>query len=118
MRALVAAALAASALAGQALAVDPPSCAVPDNLLFVDNTLSRVTAAVSKEHKLAIAVLGTGSSMLAGATGPGLAYPRGREAGLNQRLSKVAVKAATRPKNAEPPDVLRRNRRGRLGAEK
>jgi hypothetical protein len=118
MRALVAAALAASALAGQALAVDPPSCVVPDNLLFADNTLSRVTEAVSKQHKLAIAVLGTGSSMLAGATGPGLAYPARLEAVLNQRLSKVAVKVATRTKNGETADVMRRNMKDLLVDEK
>ena len=35
MRAFIAALLTASAIAGPALAVDPPSCAVPDNLLFV-----------------------------------------------------------------------------------
>jgi hypothetical protein len=70
MRALIVAALAASVLAGQALAVDPPSCAVPDNLLFVDNSLTRVATAVGKQHQLAIAVFGTGSSTLAGLEGP------------------------------------------------
>jgi hypothetical protein len=116
MRALVAVALAASALAGQALAVDPPSCAVPDNLLFVDNTLSRVTTAVGKQHKLTIAVLGTGSSMLAGATGP--AYPARLEAALSQKLSKVAVKVATRTKNGETADMMRRNMKDLLVDEK
>jgi ABC-type amino acid transport substrate-binding protein len=118
MRALVAVALAASALAGQALAVDPPSCAVPDNLLFLDNTLSRVTAAVGKQHKLTIAVLGTGSSMLAGATGPAPAYPARLEAVLGQKLSTVAVKVATRTKNGETADVMRRNMKDLLVDEK
>jgi hypothetical protein len=118
MRALAAVALAASALAGQALAVDPPSCAVPDNLLFVDNTLSRVTTAVGKQHKLVIAVLGTGSSMLAGATGPGLAYPARLEVALNQKLSKVTVKVVTRTKNGETADVMRRNMKDLLVDEK
>ncbi|HEU0147471.1 MAG TPA: SGNH/GDSL hydrolase family protein, partial [Bradyrhizobium sp.] len=64
MRTFIAVLLAASAIAGQALAVDPPSCAVPDNLLFVDNSLNRVAAAVGKQHQLAIAVYGTGSSTI------------------------------------------------------
>jgi hypothetical protein len=118
MRALVAVALAASAFAGQALAVDPPSCAVPDNLLFVDNTLSRVATAVGKQHQLAIAVFGTGSSTLAGVGGPGLAYPARLEAALNQKLSKVPVRVATRTKNGETADMMRRNIKDLLVEEK
>ena len=52
MRAFTAVLLAASAYAVQALALDPPSCAVPDSLLFVDNSLNRVTTVVGKQHQL------------------------------------------------------------------
>jgi hypothetical protein len=118
MRALVALVLAASALAGQALAVDPPSCAVPGNLLFVDNSLPRVATAVGKQHQLAIAVFGTGSSTLAGVEGPSLAYPARLEAALNQRLSKVMVRVATRTKSGQTADIMRRNMKDLLVDEK
>ena len=118
MRAFIAVLLTASALAGQAFAVDPPSCAVPDNLLYVDNNLNRVTTAVGKQHQLAIAVFGTGSSTLAGADGPSLAYPARLEAALNQRLSKVAVRVATRTKAGQTAESMRRNMKDLLVDEK
>jgi hypothetical protein len=118
MRAFIAVALAASALAGRALAVDPPSCAVPDNLLFVDNSLTRVAAAAGKQHQLTISVLGTGSSTLSGTEGPSLAYPARLEAALNQRLSKVMVKVSTRTKNGQTADMMRRSMKDLLVGEK
>ena len=118
MRALIAVLLAASAFVGQALAVDPPSCAVPDHLLFVDNNLSRVTAAVAKQHRLTIAVFGTGSSTLAGSEGPSLAYPARLEAALSQGLSKVMVRVATRTKSGQTADVMRHNMKDLLVDEK
>ena len=118
MRAFIAVALAASALAGRALAVDPPSCAVPDNLLFFDNNLMHVATAAGKQHQLTIAVLGTGSSTLAGLEGPSLAYPARLEAVLNQRLSKVAVKVSTRTKNGQTADIMRRSMKDLLAGEK
>jgi lysophospholipase L1-like esterase len=118
MRAFIAALLAASALAGRALAVDPPSCAVPGNLLFSDNHLSRVTSAAGKQHQVAIAVLGTGSSTLAGAEGPSLAYPVRLEAALNQKLSNVAVRVSSRTKAGQTADGMRRNMKDLLLDEK
>jgi hypothetical protein len=118
MRAFIAVLLTASALAGQAFAVDPPSCAVPDNLLYVDNNLNRVTTAVGKQHQLAIAVFGTGSSTLAGADGPSMAYPARLEAVLNQRLSNVMVRVATRTKSGQTAESMRRNMNDLLVAEK
>jgi hypothetical protein len=118
MRAIIAIVLAASALAGRALALDPPSCAVPDSLLFVDNNLSRVAVAVGKQHQLAISVFGTGSSTLAGPEGPNLAYPSRLEAALNQRLSNVMVKVATRTKAGQTADSMRRNMKDMLVEEK
>jgi GDSL-like Lipase/Acylhydrolase family len=118
MRAFIAVALAASALAGRALAVDPPSCAVPDNLLFVDNNLTRVATAAGKQHQLTISVLGTGSSTLAGTEGPSLAYPARLEAALNQRLSKVTVKVSSRTKIGQTADIMRRSMKDLLVGEK
>jgi GDSL-like Lipase/Acylhydrolase family len=118
MRAFIAVALAASALAGRALAVDPPSCAVPDNLLFSDNNLTRVATAASKQHQLVITVLGTGSSTLAGPEGPSLSYPARLEVALHQKLSKVAVKVSIRTKNGQTADIMRRNMKDLLAEEK
>jgi lysophospholipase L1-like esterase len=95
MKVWIAALVAAWALTGQALAAERGTCTVPDDLLFSDSQLKRVFAAVTKEHKLAIAVVGTGSSALAGPDGPHSAYPARLEATLNQRLSGVAVKVVT-----------------------
>ena len=118
MRTFIAVIMAASALAGQALALDPPSCAVPDNLLFVNNDLNRVTTAVGKLHQLVIAVFGTGSSTLAGANGPSLAYPARLEAALNQKLSNIMVRVATRTKGGQTADSMRRNMKDLLVDEK
>jgi hypothetical protein len=118
MRAFIAVALAASTLAGRALAVDPPSCAVPDNLLFSDNSLTRVAAAAGKQHQLAITVLGTGSSTLAGPEGPSLSYPARLEVALHQKLSKVAVKVSIRTKNGQTAEIMRRSMKDLLVEEK
>jgi hypothetical protein len=118
MRALIALTVATSALAGQALAVDPPSCAVPDNLLFFDNNLTRVATAVGKQHQLTMAVFGTGSSTLAGSEGPSLAYPARLEAVLSQRLPKVMVRVATRTKGGQTAESMRRNMTDLLVDEK
>ncbi len=96
MKALVAAVLAASALSiGAAAAAPRPSCAVPDYLLFSDSPLKRVFGAVTKDRRLSIAVVGTGSSALAGPDGPRSAYPARLEAALNQRLSGIEIKVVT-----------------------
>ena len=96
MKAFVAAIAAAVALSiGTAAAAERPSCAVPDYLLFSDSPLKRVFGAVTKDRRLSIAVVGTGSSALAGPDGPRSAYPARLEAALNQRLSGVAIKVVT-----------------------
>ncbi len=112
MRAFITVLLAASALAGRALAVDPPSCAVADSLSFSDNSLNRVASAVGKQHQLAIAVFGTGSSTLAGTEGPSLAYPARLE------VSNVMVRVATRTKGGQTADGMRRNMKDLLVDEK
>jgi hypothetical protein len=95
MKALAAAILAAVAFAGTASAAERPRCAVPDYLLLTDSQLKRVFTAVSTKRSLQIAVVGTGSSALAGPDGPRSAYPARLEAALNQKLSGVPVKVVT-----------------------
>jgi len=59
----------------------PPSRARSDLFVFGNNDLKHVAEAVKKDKRLTIAVVGTGSSILAGPDGPpsGLSGPpRGR----------------------------------------
>jgi hypothetical protein len=79
-------------LSGPALAEERNPCEVPGYLLFGGNELKHVTEAVAKDRRLTIAVVGTGSSMLAGPDGPALAYPARLEAALQKQLPSVAVK--------------------------
>ena len=91
-------ALAALAVFGSVCGVaaaERPRCAVPDYLLHGEALLKRVQAAVASEKHLRIAVVGTGSSALAGPEGPRSAYPARLEAVLNQRLVGAPVKVVT-----------------------
>ena len=87
----------------------PPSCAVPDNLLFMDNNLKRVATAVGKERHLVTVVLGTGSSTLAGADGPSQAYPARLGQALNQMLPNIAVRVISRTQGGHTADIMRRS---------
>ena len=95
MKTLMAAALAVLAFITTSLAAERPSCAVPDYLLLSDSQLKRVFGAVTKQRQLTIAVVGTGSSALAGPDGPRSAYPARLEAALNQKLPGIPVKVVT-----------------------
>jgi lysophospholipase L1-like esterase len=118
MRALIAASVAAVMLCGNALAGDPPSCAVPDYLLFGDNQLKQVSAAVGKQRQLTILVVGSGSSMLPGPDGVNAAYPARLEAALNQKLSGVNVRVTTKSKTGQTADEMKRGIRAVLSDEK
>ncbi len=118
MRALLAAMAAAVILAGKAWAGDPPSCAVPDYLLFGENSLTRVAKAVAEQHQLTIAVVGSGSSTLAGPDGTNYAYPARLELLLNQKLRGVAVKVVPRLKSGQTADDMNRGIKSLLIDEK
>ena len=89
MKALVVALFVIPLLAGGATAQRPDACDVPGYLLFGENDLPRVTQAVKEKQQLDIAIIGTGSSTLAGPEGK--AYPARLEAILKARLPSVAV---------------------------
>jgi lysophospholipase L1-like esterase len=72
-----------------------PACEIPGYLLFGGNDLKHVAEAVGKDRRLTIAVVGTGSSILAGPDGPRSAYPARLEAALKQLLPSVDVKVVT-----------------------
>jgi lysophospholipase L1-like esterase len=80
---------------GGARAALTGACTVPDYLLASDYRLRRVAAAAEKQKSIRIAVVGTGSSALAGPDGPRSAYPARLEATLGARLPGVTVKVVT-----------------------
>ena len=95
MKLMATAALAAFVFADGAVAAERPRCGVPDYLLFGESPLKRVSSVVATQKRLQIAVVGTGSSALAGPDGPPSAYPARLETVLGQRLSGVTVKVVT-----------------------
>jgi lysophospholipase L1-like esterase len=99
LTAIVVLGLAGLAGLGGVRADDPAdTCSVPDSLLSADNALNRVAAAVTKEHRLPITVIGTGSSMIPGKDGSNIAYPARLEAALKARLPNVNVTVTARAK--------------------
>ncbi len=81
-------------------------CEIPGYLLSGNNDLKRVGATVKDERRLTIAVVGTGSSALAGPEGPSSAYPARLEAALKQRLPGIAVKVVTLLRTRQTTDDL------------
>jgi ABC-type amino acid transport substrate-binding protein len=96
----------AAALATSAAALAGQPCEIPSYLLFGNNELRRVAASVSDDRRLTIAVVGTGSSALAGPEGPASAYPARLEAVLKQRLPGIAVKVVTLLRTRQTADDL------------
>jgi hypothetical protein len=90
MKALAIAFFITYLLAGGAAAQRSDNCDVPGYLLFDENELNHVAAAVKEKQELDIAIIGTGSSTLGGPEGK--AYPARLEAALKARLPNVAVR--------------------------
>ena len=99
-RAAAALAIVLCAAAARALPADP--CAVPGYLLFGDSKLQRVTAAVSTNKALKVAVLGGASSTLPGRDGAAFAYPARLEAALSRRLPSIKVTVAVELRSRQP----------------
>jgi lysophospholipase L1-like esterase len=118
MRTTVAAILTVCSLTGTALAAERQSCEIPGYLLFDGNELKHVAEVVAKEHRLNIAVVGTGSSILAGPEGPRSAYPARLEAALRQRLPGVTVKVVTLVRTRQTTDDLAQGMAKLLSDEK
>jgi lysophospholipase L1-like esterase len=76
-------------------AAGPEACDIPGYFLNDNNDLRRTHAAVAQDHRLTIAVVGTGSSILAGPDGPRSAYPARLEAVLGSKLPQAQVKVVT-----------------------
>src|SRR5262249_16256183 len=97
MKRPIAALLAALAAAlwfmsGGAAAAEGQPCDIPSYLLSDTNEFKHVAEAVQKEKKLTIAVIGTGSSILAGPEGPRSAYPARLRGVVQAKRPSVEVK--------------------------
>jgi lysophospholipase L1-like esterase len=114
--AVVALAAALSIATGAAFAAEP--CDIPGYLLLGNNELKHVAEAVRKEKRLTIAVVGTGSSILAGPDGPRSAYPARLEAVLKQKLPSVAVKVVTLARSRMTAEDLAKGMEKMLADEK
>jgi lysophospholipase L1-like esterase len=83
-----------------------PACEIPGYLLSGNNDLKRVAASAKDDHRITIAVVGTGSSALAGPDGPNSAYPARLEAALKHRLPGLAVKVVPLLRSRQTADDL------------
>jgi hypothetical protein len=90
-------------------AAEKVACDIPGYLLVGDYDLKRVEGAVGKDHRLTIAVVGTGSSILAGPDGPRSAYPARLEASLKHRLPGVEVRVVTLVRSRMTAEDMARN---------
>ncbi len=84
-----------SLLTGAGAGPEQQACDIPGYFLNDNNELRRTNTAVTQEHRLTVAVVGTGSSILAGPDGPRSAYPARLEAALRSKLPQANVKVVT-----------------------
>jgi hypothetical protein len=92
MREVTAVLVAVLAFTGTVRAAETPACAVAGHLALADYPLSRVAAALDQAHRLDIAVVGAGSSTLAGPGGTDLAYPARLQAILSKHWPAVTMR--------------------------
>jgi len=106
MRATITAILALVLTTLSAHGAERHACEIPGYLLFGNNELRHVAEVAKRDHRLTVAVVGTGSSILAGPDGPTSAYPARLEAALKQRLPSVAVKVVTLVRSRQSAEDL------------
>lgn len=85
-------ALVAIGPSGAARAAPPEQCDAPQSLIDGDADLSRVMQSFRANHRLAITVIGSGSSGLSGPEGAHAAYPARLEAALKQAMPGIDIK--------------------------
>jgi len=101
---LLAGILSAGAIAWPAMAA--PECDVPAYLLTTESRLDKVAAAVERERRLNVLVVGTGSSSLPGAGEAAKAYPARLELALRARLPGVAVRVTAEILSTTPAEAM------------
>jgi hypothetical protein len=70
-------------------------CEVPPSFLASDSELTRVAKSIKNQHRLDIAVVGTGSSSLPGPDGEKFAYPARLQEALRRLLPGNEIKVTT-----------------------
>ena len=103
-------------LGGAAWAAEP--CDIPASLLAGGYDLKHVAEAVAKDKRLTVAVVGTGSSLLAGPDGPRSAYPARLEEALKHKLPAVDVKVVSLARSRMSAEDLARGMDKMLSVEK
>ena len=103
-------------LAGAAFAAEP--CDIPASLLAGGYDLKHVGEAVAKDKRLTVAVVGTGSSLLAGPDGPRSAYPARLEEALKHKLPGIDVKVVSLARSRMTAEDLARGMDKMLSDEK
>lgn len=93
--ALILSLLAALSAIHPVRAEEDVGCTVPAYLLTTESRLTKVADAVKAHKKLDILVVGSGSSLLAGADGASASYPARLEAALRAKLPNVDVRVTT-----------------------
>jgi lysophospholipase L1-like esterase len=106
MRELTVAVLAVLACAAGAFGAESPDCAVAGHLVGPDYPLERVAAAMDQRRELTIAVVGAGSSSLAG--DPSLAYPAQLQRILTRQLPDVKTKLVVNVKSRRTAGEMRK----------
>lgn len=90
-----------ASLAGVATAAPPQQCEVPQSLLETDAGLSHVLSAFKSKHRIAITVIGSGSSGLSGPDGAHLAYPARLEDVLKRQLPGADITVSAHVQSKE-----------------
>jgi lysophospholipase L1-like esterase len=116
LRLVAALAAALYLFASPAFAAEP--CDIPASLLSGGWDLKHVAEAVAKDKRLTVAVVGTGSSLLAGPEGPRSAYPARLEAVLRQKLPAVDVRVVSLARSRMTAEDLARGMDKMLTDEK
>ncbi|HTZ00730.1 MAG TPA: GDSL-type esterase/lipase family protein [Xanthobacteraceae bacterium] len=91
----------AAGLTALAAAAPPEQCEVPQSLLDTGTDLSRVQNAYKTNHRIAITVIGSGSSGLNGPDGAHAAYPARLEDVLKQQLPGAVIKVIAHVQSKE-----------------
>ena len=87
-------------MSGAARATPPEQCEAPQSLIDGDIDLSRVMRS-SRDRRLDITVIGSGSSGLSGPDGARTAYPARLEAALKQAMPGVDIKVTAHVQSKE-----------------
>jgi hypothetical protein len=114
---VVAISFMAALLAGPAWSANDDACATASHLVHAEFPTPHIAAAKTRKQ-LKIVVVGTTSSMIAGASGASKAYPVRLQEDLNHRLSGIETKVVTYAKPRETAAEAEKALEGITGNEK